>query len=181
MWCWWCQLVVMYQKVDFSRGSNILSIQRCLTGAVCDADVLSKRPWCSCCRWWLGSRRWCRQVLGSMMNQIVVVSTWSKDFGILEMSPMQLCLFLMGMMGGVMNLALMFREMVRWSQNVGWHEEKKVDVMPVSKFCDRKCVTAPTNSPLHIFKGYISDDAPMKNQKISDLKLFSQVYYFQTS
>ena len=50
-------------------------------------------------------------------------------------------------------------------RDVGSHDETKVAVMPVSNNFAIEKVSAPTTAPLHIFKGFIVDDAPTKNQK----------------
>ena len=53
--------------------------------------------------------------------------------------------------------------------------------MDVKKFCDGKGVTAPTISPLHIFKGYKSDDGEMKNQKHLRFEIIFSGLLFQNS
>ena len=54
------------------------------------------------------------------------------------------------------------------SLDVGCHDEKSGSHVSLKKSCDKKGVTAPTTSPLHILKGYISADVQTK--KINHLR-----------
>ena len=123
------------------------------------------------------------RLLVVVLNQIVVVSTWSKNFAILEMSPMpavnifdsdgrtdEIGLGVPGDVGGGVKSG----SWLSWWNKSGCH-------VNVKKFWDRKGVTAPTTSPLHILKGYKSDDAEMKNQYPYRFLIIFRGFYFQNS